>query len=84
MALLRSQQSEWQQRYQHQHIGLFGSTARNEATASNDLDVWVELDPLTPFASATEAGTGGAAATARRSGAPAGESRPLEHRGSKR
>jgi predicted nucleotidyltransferase len=37
MARLRSQQSEWQPRYQHQHIGLFGSTARNEATASNDL-----------------------------------------------
>ena len=31
-------------------IGLFGSTARNEATASSDVDVWVELDPLTPFA----------------------------------
>ncbi|MFM7547423.1 MAG: nucleotidyltransferase family protein [Cyanobacteriota bacterium] len=26
------------------------STARNEATASSDVDVWVELDPLTPFA----------------------------------
>ncbi|MFM7675833.1 MAG: nucleotidyltransferase family protein [Synechococcus sp.] len=50
LTLLRAHQSEWQQRYQLQRIGLFGSTARNEATASSDVDVWVELDPLTPFA----------------------------------
>lgn len=50
LALLRSHQSIWQQRYQLRRIGLFGSTARNEATASSDVDVWVELDPLTPFA----------------------------------
>ncbi|KEF42916.1 MAG: hypothetical protein ER33_03345 [Cyanobium sp. CACIAM 14] len=50
LALLRSHQSSWQQRYQLQRIGLFGSTARNEATTSSDVDVWVELDPLTPFA----------------------------------
>jgi uncharacterized protein len=31
-------------------FGLFGSTARNEATAQSDVDVWVELDPLTPYA----------------------------------
>ena len=37
MALLRSQLGQWQQRYRLQRIGLFGSTARNEATASNDL-----------------------------------------------
>ena len=37
MAFLRSQQREWQQRYRLQRIDLFGSTARNEATASNDL-----------------------------------------------
>ena len=41
---------EWRQRYQLQRIGLFGSTARNQATASSDRDVWVELDPLTPCA----------------------------------
>lgn len=35
---------------QLQRIGLFGSTARNEATAQSDVDVWVELDPLTPYA----------------------------------
>ena len=50
LALLRSRRSEWRQRYQLQRIGLFGSTARNQATASSDVDVWVELDPLTPFA----------------------------------
>ena len=37
MALLRSQQREWQQRYRLQRIDLFGSTARNVAMASNDL-----------------------------------------------
>ena len=50
LALLRAHQSEWRQRYQLRRIGLFGSTARNEATATSDVDVWVELDPLTPFA----------------------------------
>jgi predicted nucleotidyltransferase len=50
LRLLRSHQSEWRQRYRLQRIGLFGSAARNEATASSDVDVWVELDPLTPFA----------------------------------
>ena len=50
LELLRLHQPIWQQRYQLQRIGLFGSEARNEATASSDLDVWVELDPLTPFA----------------------------------
>lgn len=50
LELLRLHQPIWQQRYQLQRIGLFGSTARNEATGSSDLDVWVELDPLIPFA----------------------------------
>jgi predicted nucleotidyltransferase len=50
LALLRARQGEWRQRYQLQRIGLFGSTARNQATATSDVDVWVELDPLTPFA----------------------------------
>ncbi len=48
--MLRAHLSEWRQRYQLQRIGLFGSTARNEATAQSDVDVWVELDPLTPYA----------------------------------
>jgi len=50
LALMRSHESAWRQRYHLQRIGLFGSTARNEATASSDVDVWVELHPLTPFA----------------------------------
>ena len=50
LPLLRQRQGEWRQRYQLQRIGLFGSTARNEATAQSDVDVWVELDPLTPYA----------------------------------
>ena len=50
LPLLRAHQSEWRQRYQLQRIGLFGSTARNQAAAGSDVDVWVELDPLTPYA----------------------------------
>jgi len=50
LPLLRQRQGEWRQRYQLQRIGLFGFTARNEATAQSDVDVWVELDPLTPYA----------------------------------
>jgi len=50
LPLLRQRQAEWRQRYQLQRIGLFGSTARNEATDKSDVDVWVELDPLTPYA----------------------------------
>ena len=50
LALLRAHQGEWRERYQLQRIGLFGSVARNQATATSDVDVWVELDPLTPFA----------------------------------
>jgi uncharacterized protein len=50
LAHLRAHQNEWRDRYHLQRIGLYGSTARNEATASSDVDVWVELDPLTPFA----------------------------------
>jgi hypothetical protein len=50
LSLLRERQGEWRKRYQLQRIGLFGSTVRNQATATSDVDVWVELDPLTPFA----------------------------------
>jgi predicted nucleotidyltransferase len=53
-----SHQRQWRQRYHLQSIGLYscgeacgyGSTARNEAKAGSDVDVWVELHPLTPFA----------------------------------
>ena len=50
LPLLRERKGVWRQRYQLQRIGLFGSTARNQATSSSDVDVWVELDPLTPYA----------------------------------
>lgn len=50
LQLLRLSQCQWRQRYQLQGIGLFGSTARNQATAGRDVDVGVELDPVTPFA----------------------------------
>ena len=50
LPLLRERQSIWRQRYKLQRIGLFGSTARNQATSSSDVDVWVEPDPLTPYA----------------------------------
>jgi predicted nucleotidyltransferase len=50
LPLLREHQPIWRKRYQLQRIGLFGFTARNEATENSDLDVWVALDPLTPFA----------------------------------
>jgi predicted nucleotidyltransferase len=50
LPLMRERQGAWRQRYQLQRIGLFGSTARNEATATSDVDAWVELDPLTPYA----------------------------------
>jgi hypothetical protein len=60
LPLLRTRQSKWGQRYRLQCIGLhscgetcdYGSTARNEATAASDGDVWVELEPLTPAAPA--------------------------------
>jgi uncharacterized protein len=57
LPLLRERRGAWRQRYQLQRIGLYsfgacgyGSIARNEATATSDVDVWVELDPLTPYA----------------------------------
>ncbi len=58
LPLLREHQDAWRQRYQLQRFGLYscreacgyGSTARNEATATSDVDVWVELDLLTPYA----------------------------------
>lgn len=50
LALLCSHETAWRQRYHLQRIGLFGSTARNEAKAGSDVDAWVELHPLTPFA----------------------------------
>ena len=50
LPLLRKHQDVWRQRYKLQRIGLFGSIARNQATLNSDVDIWVELDPLTPYA----------------------------------
>lgn len=49
LPLLREHQIAWRKRYHLQRIGLFGSTARNEVKAGSDVDVWVELHPLTAF-----------------------------------
>lgn len=51
MALLRALRSEWRQRYQLQRIGLYGSTARNQATADSDVDntlVWGVIKAYLP------------------------------------
>ncbi len=50
LPLLRAHHHIWAERFHLRRIGLFGSVVRDEATVSSDVDVWVELDPLTPFA----------------------------------
>ena len=50
LPLLRAHRQSWADRFHLQRIGLFGSVVRGEATANSDVDVWVELDPLTPYA----------------------------------
>ena len=50
LALLRQQLPQWQQRFQLAEIGLFGSMARDEATPTSDVDVWVRFDQLEPYA----------------------------------
>jgi hypothetical protein len=50
LPLLRDHLHPWAERIHLRHIGLFGSVVRGEATVSSDVDVWVELEPLTPFA----------------------------------
>jgi predicted nucleotidyltransferase len=47
---LRQCQPDWQRRFHVVELGLFGSVARGEARPDSDLDVWVQLDPLTPYA----------------------------------
>ena len=47
---LRHHCSDWQQRYHLKAIGLFGSVARGEQCPGGDIDIWVELEPLTPYA----------------------------------
>ena len=50
LPLLRANRGRWADRFHLRRIGLFGSVFRGESTASSDVDVWVELDPLTPYA----------------------------------
>jgi hypothetical protein len=50
LPLLRAHLQPWAERFHVRRIGLFGSVVRGEATVGSDVDVWVELDPLTPFA----------------------------------
>ena len=50
LPLLRAHRQSWADRFHLRRIGLFGSLVRGEATANSDVDVWVELDPLTPYA----------------------------------
>lgn len=48
--LLSQHKQEWQRRYGIQHITLFGSLARNEATSKSDMDLCVTLEPPNPLA----------------------------------
>lgn len=50
LLLLRGHREDWGHRYNVARMGLFGSVARRQANPSSDVDIWVELDPLTPFA----------------------------------
>jgi hypothetical protein len=50
LSQLRHHRVDWQQRYHLKAIGLFGSVARGEQRPGSDIDIWVELEPLTPFA----------------------------------
>lgn len=50
LSQLRHHWSDWHQRYHLKAIGLFGSVARGEQRPGSDIDIWVELEPLTPFA----------------------------------
>ena len=50
LPLLRAHHKSWADRFHLRRIGLFGSVVRGEATEGSDVDVWVELDPLTPYA----------------------------------
>ncbi len=47
---LRHQRPDWEQRFHVVDLGLFGSLARGTARQASDIDIWVRLDPLTPYA----------------------------------
>lgn len=50
LSRLRQHQPDWRRRFHVVELGLFGSVARGESRPDSDLDVWVQLDPLTPYA----------------------------------
>ncbi|MBM5790914.1 MAG: nucleotidyltransferase [Cyanobacteria bacterium M_surface_10_m1_298] len=47
---LRLHKPDWSRRFHVIELGLFGSVARGHGRADSDLDVWVQIDPLTPYA----------------------------------
>lgn len=42
---LKEHYSEFQEKYQVEKIGLFGSYARDNATTSSDIDIFVKMKP---------------------------------------
>jgi predicted nucleotidyltransferase len=50
LAKLRRHHADWQQRFHLVEIGVFGSVARGEQQPGSDIDIWVRLDPLIPYA----------------------------------
>lgn len=42
---LKAMKTELNEKYQVTRIGIFGSVARNEATAESDIDIVVEMEP---------------------------------------
>ena len=50
LSTLRLHRGDWQKRFHVVDIGVFGSVARGDARPDSDVDVWVRLDPLTPYA----------------------------------
>ena len=47
---LRHHRLDWAQRFHVVDLGLFGSLARATARHQSNIDIWVRLDPLTPYA----------------------------------
>ena len=47
---MRHHRPDWEQRFHVVDLGLFGSLARSTARHQSDIDLWVRLDPLTPYA----------------------------------
>ncbi len=45
LSYLKEHYKEFQQNYNVEKIGLFGSYARDEATSDSDIDIYVEMKP---------------------------------------